>query len=132
MDVLLFITYNNWFYLNKGTFGRHVMMGDCLPREPWIDSWSFQSHLLTFREGREAGDRVQSPIAINLISQACNEASIKLQKRELWRASRLMNKWRCRENGAFRGHGSSVLSILCHMPLFLLALLELYPSIINQ
>ena len=75
-------------------------------------------------------------MANDLISQSClcNEASIKTQKDGIWRASQLVNTWRFGENG-LPGEGMDALSpfpIPCHMPLFHLAVSELYLFIIDQ
>ena len=65
----------------------------------WVDTFT---PTLTSREGES--------LAIAFIKHASVATAIKPQRR-VQRVSRLMNKWRCRKSGVWRGHESST-----HLP----------------
>ena len=118
------IDKKDFLYVNEVTFGPHLRMGTgCQSIQPVFRRLEFSFPLPDLLWGGERTWRLNRPLSW-----------LKPPKGRLWRASGLVNMWRCREND-LPGEGMEIpgsFPLPCPLHLFCLAVTELHLSIINQ
>lgn len=118
---------------NEVKFEPHLGMGaGCWEPTLGLEGWNSHSHL-SWPLGGEMDWRLNQPVINDLVNKTCVMKPPKPPQRTGFRASALVNMWRFEIAWSLR-EGVEVLSlsaIPCSVYFFYLALIELYPFIIN-